>query len=73
MSPSRTKAVSYAYPSSNDAERFGFGKTGCYVVGLGPADHSKPHSSVAGYATKAEAFEAADKMPEPFDRFCCER
>lgn len=69
----QTKTVSYAYPSSDNAEQFGFGKVGCYVVGVGPADHATPHSSIAGFATKSEAFAAADKMPEPFDRFCCAR
>lgn len=69
----RTKTVSYAYPSSDNAEQFGFGKVGCYVVSLGPADHGTPHSSIAGFATKGEAFAAADKMPEPFDRYCCAR
>jgi hypothetical protein len=64
-----TKSVDYAYPTSPNACLFGYGASGCYVVKIGPADYSRPHEAVAGFADKQAAFDAADARPEPYDSY----
>lgn len=64
-----TKQVGFAYPTSPDAVKFGFAKSGCYSVSLGGTDPLTPPKSIAAFLTKREAFEYANKMPEPFGRY----
>jgi hypothetical protein len=64
-----TKQISYAYSSSINAERFGFGKTGCYCVEL--IRHNpgmQPPVSLAGFATWAGAWHYAKRLWFEFDR-----
>lgn len=61
-----TKAVAYAYPTSPDAVRFGFGNTGCYTVEMHQLNHApKP---VAAYATEAEARSHCERLPMEYSR-----
>lgn len=59
LTPRKIKSVAYAYPSSPDAERFGF-KNGCYVVDV--RDEGEPPEGVAGFATKFEAIKHASSV-----------
>ena len=69
MTP-ETKQVGFAYPTSNTAMRFGFGKIGCYFVLFLTADRQRYscRRDVA-FATQEEAFSYADQQPEPYDHF----
>lgn len=60
----KTKSVEFAYPSSPQANRFGFAKLGCYVVEL--SEGTNPPIAIAGYFTKLEAWQHADTLPEPW-------
>ena len=56
------KSVEYSYPSSPNAEKFGFGNTGCYTVETADSVHGIPisHKAFANrrnavqYATESE-------------------
>ena len=58
------KAVSYSYPSSPNARRFGFAEEGCYTVSLNAGN--EPPAFLAGFETVGEAKAYADKMPEEY-------
>lgn len=47
------KSVEWAYPTSDNARRFGFVKSGCWTVETSAA--GKPPKALAGYAQKADA------------------
>lgn len=57
------KAVAYAYPTSENATQFGFGKTGCYVVETSTNKDRIPNA-IAGFATSPEAFAFADTLTD---------
>lgn len=62
------KSVSYAYPTSPMAAKLGYGAAGrWYVDGL--TRDFKCVDVFGSYATKEEAFEAADKIDLPFSRW----
>ena len=61
-----TKRVDYSYPTSTNATRFGFGKTGCYTVET--VKHPQPPKAVAGFSTLDEARAHAETLPCPWDR-----
>ena len=54
----KTKRIEYSYPTSANAERFGY-RNGCYCVEL--QDGIKPPKAIAGFATieAAEVFAAS--------------
>jgi hypothetical protein len=49
----KTYCIGYAYPTSNQAAKCGYPISGCWTLEIG--------RKVTGYATRAEAFEAASK------------
>jgi len=57
-----TAFVDWAYPTSPDAVRFGFGKAGCYVVTQRTNGVDK---SVAGFASRDDADKWADWLTKP--------
>ena len=65
-----TKSVGYAYPTSPNAEKFGFGSAGCYCVMITEIKGGamKPPKAVAAYRTKAEALVHAEMLPEPWNQ-----
>lgn len=58
-----TKAVSFSYPSSPNALRFGH-KAGCFVVELSYMD--KPPVALCGFSTLAEALSHAEGLAFPW-------
>jgi hypothetical protein len=61
------QTVVFAYPSSPDACRFGFAKSGCYVVSrLNQYRVEFPHS---GHREITDAFKAANSIALPYDRY----
>ncbi len=62
-----TKLVDYSYPTSTNATKYGFGKTGCYTVSV--AKGSAPGKAVKAFADKASALAFAETLPMPFHRF----
>jgi hypothetical protein len=60
-----TKSVSYAYPASPDATRFGFGKTGCYCVELHKGEEAPEAIQAFDCREKAEAY--ADALVHPWN------
>ena len=60
------KRVEWSYPTSDNAERLGFGKTGCYSVEVG--EENKPFRAIIGFASLVEARFAAEAMPMPWSR-----
>ena len=58
------KYVDYAYPTSANAIQFGCRKAGCYVINTWDTETEKGATPNGGFATRKEANEAADKMPE---------
>ncbi len=55
------KEVGYSYPSSSNATRFGFARTGCHTVSLW--DKINPPKAVAAFATREQAVNHADTLP----------
>ena len=72
-----TKQVGYAYPTSDTAGRFGFGKDGCYFVLFLAYDTGKQKrfnsNRSRGFATLESAFNYADQQPEAYDRYSLRR
>ena len=62
----KTKSIGYSYPTSTNAKRFGFARSGCYVVSLCVGDRSR---DLAGFASLEDAELFAGKLAEPWDRF----
>lgn len=64
-----SKMVDYAYPTSINAIRFGFGNVGCWVV----AKHFRHETeffapiALSGHATREEAIDAARNVPLPWN------
>ncbi len=56
----KTKKVEFSYPSSPNADKFGFNK-GCYTVELVDADGFP--EVISGHETLKEAMLAADSLP----------
>lgn len=57
------KQIDWSYPTSGNAERFGFAK-GCWTVQVS-TDH-RPPVAFAGFGTEAEAVTFARSLPMPF-------
>lgn len=55
------KTVEYSYPTSPNATKFGFGKTGCYCVKT--IKENNPGVAVAAFATEQEAKKHAEALP----------
>ena len=60
------KTVEFSYPTSNNANKFGF-KEGCYCVELIP-DNGYP-KAIAAYKTEREAIDHAHSLDYPWS-FC---
>lgn len=58
------KLVEFSYPSSPNAAKFGFAKTGCYT--LHTASPTAGHKTVAGFATLREAKLAGSDVALPW-------
>ena len=61
------KSIAWAYPSSPDAERLGYSRTGCYTVETGWA--GSPLAATAAFSTWTEARRYADAMPGQYSRY----
>ena len=55
------KFISWSYPTSDNAKKFGFYKTGCWTVET--TTDNKPPIAIAGYATKEEAKDHYNSLP----------
>jgi len=68
------KAVSYAYPTSTYAAKFGRSREGCYFVCEKRCEEQVRPSKLHGpFATRLEAFACADDLPHEWSRFTMER
>lgn len=66
----KAKQVAWSYPSSPNAEKFGFGGKGCYTVSTIIISPMRlPGEAVAAFATLQAAKDFAAKMPEPWDKY----
>jgi hypothetical protein len=63
-----SKVVDWSYPSSPNATRFGFSRTGCWTVSRHFAHETRSilPEHLSGHATRPEALAAAGQMPEPW-------
>jgi nitrous oxide reductase accessory protein NosL len=59
------KHVGYAYPSSPDAARFRYSRSGCYVVET-MRQPGMPGKSICGFPTVTEAWHFAESLPGQF-------
>lgn len=64
--PLDCKTVEYAYPTSSNATRLGFGKTGCWCVELANRGNARPQHAVTGHANKEQAIKTAQALPHPW-------
>ncbi len=55
------KQVSFSYPTSINSDKFGFHKTGCYVVQL--VKGIMPPKAIAGFETREQAIAFAAALP----------
>ena len=55
------KYIDWSYPTSTNAERFGFSDIGCWTILVGP--RAEFQAAVSGYATIEEAQAAAEALP----------
>ncbi len=62
------KSVGWSYPTSSNAKKFGFQKTGCWTVSREYSHDTKsiPPDALAGFASREEALAAARKMELPW-------
>jgi hypothetical protein len=60
-----TKMVSYSYPTSTNAKKFGHYKTGCYTISLHEGVNVPKH--IAAFSTKEEAIKEAEKLSHPWN------
>ena len=66
----RTKAIAYSYPTSPNAERFGFGAAGCFTVELTELEPQRqPPRAVSAFADIEEAETQAALLPEAWDTY----
>lgn len=68
-----TKQVNFAYPTSTNAELFGCGDTGCWLVETGKGAFDHPHNPVSCHTTEREAIDAAYALDLPWSHnwmFC---
>ena len=61
----KQKEITYCYPTSTNAKRFGFYNTGCYAVEI--VEGCQPPRAVAGFATITQAAAHAEQLPEPWN------
>ena len=61
------KSVEYAYPTSPHAEKWGFGKSGCYTVQQG--EQTLPKVVIAAYTEQADAIAHAERLELPWSRY----
>lgn len=62
----KTKSIGWAYPSSTAAAKFGFKKSGCWVIST--STNEKPPVYHAGFISREAAFQAAAARPETWCR-----
>lgn len=61
-----TKTIEWAYPSSDFAKKFGFCNEGCWVVEI--RQGLNPPKGISGHGSKLNAFLAAEKLPNPWNK-----
>ena len=61
------KSLGYAYPSSDTAEKWGFGKTGCWLVQVAEPSCRWDFTIVGAYASKDEAVYWLEQSLCPLD------
>lgn len=64
----KTKTVNFSYPTSPNAQRFGFNKTGCFTVELTDPKGIVYPEPLRAFATWDEAVNDAKTMPNAWDR-----
>lgn len=62
----QTKQIDWSYPTSTNAERLGFARTGCWTVSI--ASGNRVAVAVAGFPTESQAAEHARSLSMPFGR-----
>lgn len=66
----RAKLIEYAYPSSTTAVKAGFGKTGCWFIGLYKSETTMIRSTILANsytADKDSVTALADSLPIPYN------
>ena len=58
----RVKQINWSYPSSTNAEKFGFGREGCFTFET--SKDGKPPVAHAGFSTLEKAKEFANEGPQ---------
>lgn len=62
------KRVEWSYATSINAERFGFGQSGCFTVAtVKYTPTMRPPKPLAGFATLNEARAYAESLPQQWD------
>ena len=61
----KTKTVEYSYPTSPNAEKFGFGETGCWTVEI--LEPGKYPISCTAFEDIRDAINRALEMPEKWN------
>jgi hypothetical protein len=63
-----TKRIEYSYPTSPNAERYGYGRIGCYTIAIIHTPMAIP-VTVDAYPTYEEAKACADKLAMPYNKY----
>lgn len=61
-----TKTIEWAYPSSDFARKFGFYNEGCWTILI--KQGINPPKGVSGHKSKLDAFIAAQKLDNPWNK-----
>lgn len=66
-----TKSIDWSYPTSINAERFGFAGFGCFTVSLNvpTARGSATAEAVAGFDNRRQAVDHARGLSEPWAQY----
>ena len=68
--PNVCKQLTYAYPSSLNAARFGCKDSGCWIVSVSLDWPHKPFVAVAGFQDRDKAMEYASAIVFPWGTLC---
>lgn len=71
MTATKQKSIGWSYPTSPNAQTFGYNSTGCYTVNLGVP--GKPARAIKAFTSWDAAKACADMMPNDWSRFTMEK
>jgi hypothetical protein len=64
------KSIEWSYPTSTNANKFGFANDGCYTVEMVDSFGNNLPKAIKGFATLDEAINYANTLPDEYISYC---